>query len=295
MRIAERMRHIPLTGTVLVFRRRMRQRNAVQDLAGAFVVFACVLGLAAWLQIYWVKLGFYDSNEESLLSRLFVLSLLSLAFVVPVCATFAGATAAPESAEFMETQSALLSRLTGFEICFGRLLASVWILIAAILFSLAFWLTTQLGWRFAPIGWEAFTVQLFAAHLLAFLAALSFGSVSLLIAINRRPGRNILRGTFWASDAAIVCYSGLFLLESLIKKMPAPRFVIEFALLLNPIVAVSTLKEMDILRTNWVYDHTSAPEYLFYYPAPLWSGVIFVVLTLLGLFLSAYRLRIAYR
>ncbi len=286
---------VPLSGAILVFRRRMRQRNAIQDLAAAFVVFACVLGLAAWLQIYWVKLGFYDSNEESLLSRLFLLSLLSQAFVVPICAAFAGATAAPERAEFVDTQSALLSRLTGFEICLGRLLASLWIIIAAVLLSLAFWLTAQLGWKFAPLEWGAFTVQLFAAHLLALLAALAFGSMSLLIAINRRPGRNILRGTFWASGAAILCYGGLFLVEPLIKKMSAPRFLIELTLLVNPIAAVSTLKGMDILRTNWVYDQTSAPEYLFYYPAPLWSGVVFVSVAVLVLHLAAYRLRVAYR
>ncbi len=287
--------NFPLAGAILVFRRKMRQRDAVRDLAGSIVLFALSLGLAAWLQQYWSKLGFYDSTEESLLARLFTLTLLSQAVIFPLCAVFQGVTATPERSEFTDTQSALLSRLTGFEICLGRLLASLWIVVSASLLSLAFFLTAQLGWRFSPEEWKSFAVQLFAAHAIILLASLAFGSIGLLIAINRRPGRNILRGTFWASSLAIVCYSGLFLVEPLIKKMQMPRLLIEFTLLINPIVSVSTLKGMDILRTNWVYDHTSAPETLFYYPAPLWAAILFAVLAELALHLAAYRLRVAYR
>ena len=287
--------NFPLAGAILVFRRKMRQRKAVRDLVSSVVLCAVSLSLAAWLKQFWVKLGFYDSTEETLLSRLFLLTMLSQAVIFPLCAVLLGANAAPERAEFVETQSALLSRLTGFEICLGRLLASFWIVVSALLLSLAFWLTAQLGWRFAPEAWKPFAIQLFAAHAIILLASLAFGSIGLLAAINRRPGRNILRGTFWAGGLAMVCYSGLFLAEPIIKKMQTPRLLIEATLLINPIVAVSTLKGMDILRTNWVYDHTSAPETLFYYPAPLWSAILFAVLAEVVLHFAAYRLRVAYR
>ncbi len=285
----------PLAGAILVFRRQMRKRNAVRDLVSSVVLSVLSLGLAALLQQYWTKLGFYDSTEESLLSRLFLLTLLSQSVIFPMWAIFLGANAAPERTEFVDTQSALLSRLTGFEICLGRLLASLWIVASALLLSLAFWLTAQLGWKFSPEAWKPFAVQLFGAHTIVLLASVALGSVGLLIAIIRRPGRNILRGTFWASSLAIICYSGLFLVEPIIKKMPTPRLLIESTLLVNPIVAVSTLKGMDILRTDWVYDHTSAPETLFYYPSPLWSAVLLAVVAELALHFAAYRLRVAYR
>jgi hypothetical protein len=105
----------------------------------------------------------------------------------------------------------------------------------------------------------------------------------------------VLRGAFWAEDAWALCLISLFLVEPLLKRMTKPALLIETTLLINPVAAVSTAFGMDILRTNWIYDHTSAPEYLFAYPNPLLSALVFVCMTIAVLMLAAVRLRRAYR
>jgi hypothetical protein len=171
----------------------------------------------------------------------------------------------------------------------------LWIVVSALLVSLAWWLTAQLLGQVAGESTGAAVRVILETHGLVFAACLMTASVALLFALNRRPGRNVLRGAFWATDVWALCLTGLFLVEAQLKRMTKPALLIETTLLINPVAAVSTAFGMDILRTNWVYDHTSAPEYLFAYPNPLLSASVFVCIAIALLMLAAIRLRRAYR
>ena len=92
-----------------------------------------------------------------------------------------------------------------------------------------------------------------------------------------------------------LCLLGILLLNPLLQRMDKPVRLIEGALLLNPLSAVSTVLNLDILRTEWVYTRTVAPEFPFLYPSAVASFAVFFLIGLGALALSAIRLRRAYR
>ena len=92
-----------------------------------------------------------------------------------------------------------------------------------------------------------------------------------------------------------LCLLGILLLNPLLQRMDKPVRLIESALLLNPLSAVSNTLNLDILRTEWIYTRTVAPEFPFLYPSVVASFSVFVLIGLGALALSAIRLRRAYR
>jgi hypothetical protein len=89
--------------------------------------------------------------------------------------------------------------------------------------------------------------------------------------------------------------TALLLANPLIRRMDKPERLIEALLLINPVVAVTSACQLDVLRTEWIYERTDAPEYPFAYPPPLASAGVFVLLGGGALTLSAARIRRAYR
>jgi hypothetical protein len=77
--------------------------------------------------------------------------------------------------------------------------------------------------------------------------------------------------------------------------MNSPTRLIETALWVNPVVAVTGPFQIDLLREGWLYNRTNAHDYPFAYPSPVASALLFALIGGGAMGLSAQRLRRAYR
>lgn len=281
-------------GVWLVFRWRMRGRCAWRDLIWAGVLLLALLTSSAVLQTYWAQESVYAGAPPEFLLRWLTMGVVGAVFVFLPCAAILGSQAVPGTEEFEVTQSALLSRLTAFDVCVGRLLANLWPLISATLASCAFWLTTQLIWHFAPGAGKGYGA-IFVVHFVLLSAVFMVSSIGYLFAQRRRPGRVWGAGASAGILCASFCLTALFLANPQIRRMNEPQRLIETTLLINPVSAVATALNSDILRTPYLYDRTVAPEYLFAYPDPIKSSCFFLLVGIIALTFSAVRLRRAYR
>jgi hypothetical protein len=291
---AKQWRSTPLYGVAVVFRRQMRSRNAWRDLAWTGALLGGLLALSDALQRTWAQSSVYSGNAPDFLLRWLAMGAAGAALLLLPCAAVLGAGAVPPQSEFEATQTALLTHLTAFDICAGRLLAGLWPVLSTLLASCAFWLAAQLGWRFVPGALHGFG-PICVAHLTLLCAVFMVGAVGFLFATRRRPGRLWGRGATVALLWALFCMTTLFLANPLLLRLQDPTRLIAGTLLLNPASAVTTAFDMDVLRTNWLYDRTDAPQYPFVYPPPLASAGLFALLGGGALGLSAMRLRRAYR
>ena len=211
------------------------------------------------------------------------------------CAAVLGALAAPPASRFEHTQSMLLTRLTAFDVCAGRLLSWLWPVISALLASCAISLTVQLVRRPLLPGMAAGYTNILTMHLAQLTAALLTGAIGLLIAMRRRPGRVWERGAAAALIGAGLAVVALLLADPAIRRMDDPTWLISSLLLFNPAIAATSALQSDTLRLPWVYDRTVAPEYPFLYPPPLASCAVFAGGALVALGLASVRMRRAYR
>jgi hypothetical protein len=281
----------PLAGVGAVFRRHRRGRRVWRDVAGTGILLVCLLAVAAMLQTQWPQSTEYAGSVHGFLLRwLTTCAVGSVCLFLP-CAAVLGAGAVPTTVEFEATQTALMTRLTAFDLCAGRLSAALWPLLAAILASGAFWAVAQACRHFMPGGLGA----LLTAHLVLLCAVGMTGAIGFLSALKRRPGRAWGRGAGAALLTVTLGVTGLFLANPQIRRMDDPTRLIAGALLVNPIAAVATACDLDLLRIPWLYSHTEAHDYPFAYPAPLASAGLFASVGLAAQGLSALRLRRAYR
>lgn len=284
-------------GMALVFRYQMRNRNAWRDLAYTGLLLAAMAGLALWMQVRWTHIPAYSNNVgPPFLLGWLVMEGVSGALILLPMAALLGAQAVPPSSEFEAIQSALLTRLTAFDLVAGRLLAALWPVVSAGLAACAFWLAAQLGWRFVEGGGRGF-VPILLAHLVLLSAVGMIGSLGFLFAQRQRPGRNWGRGAGAALGIAALCVAGILFANPLIVRMQKPGWLIELLLLINPVSAAVTAfgPDFDILRDPWLYDRTNAHDYQFAYP-PAWATVsVFLLIGSVCLCLAASRLRRAYR
>jgi len=251
-----------------------------------------LLGTAAWLQSVWPQRNAADDARAVLLIRWLTTALLSAAPVMLAAAAVLGAGSAPAASETGEIQDALLTRLRPFEIVLGRLLAALRPILLALALSCAFWLLAFLApWKAGDIGFGAILL----AHLALLCSVLMIGSVAALFAGNRRPGRNWGRGAGVALAWAALCLSAILLVDPQVRRMDDPIGLIEGTLLFNPISAVTTPLKLDLLRTQWLYGHTAAPEFEFAYPPPIASAAVFLGIGWAAMAMTAWRLRAAYR
>ena len=288
-------RHLPGSGIWIVFTRQLRARCAVRDLIWMVILVACQHSLAVGLQFALVPMQEYNAHSALLAQRELTTACVTGTLLYMPLAAVLGALACPSESRFEETQSLLLTRLTAVDLCVGRLLAWMWPVISAILASCALSLMIQVGWRpILPSSVYGY-LSIGMMHIVLLTAALCFSAIALLFAIRRRPGRAPARGLFAGVAAATLAIGGLFLANSIIPRMDNPAGLINSLLLINPAVAASTSLHVDVLRLNWVYDHTESTAYPFMYPNPVASCSLFMGISLGATGLAAIRLRNAYR
>lgn len=139
---------------------------------------------------------------------------------------------------------------------------------------LALWIGT--GLNFHSLG---------ATELYLVLLALLLAELTVLFSTVSEETFRVLTCTFGV-EAAIV---GLLPLVALIHGLSGS--MIEMALSLNPVIAVSVISGFDILRTEWLYVHIPLGHYRFTYPSATFCFGVLVAGIVLVLSLSMLSLR----
>lgn len=287
--------HAPGSGVLVVFRQQMRARRPIRDLIWMTVLVGCHAALAIALRSATMPMAEYSSDTPRFLLRLVSMAaLVGPLLYLPISAGL-GAFAAPPASRFEETQSMLLTHLSPFDVCAGRLLAWMWPVTSSVLASCALVLAGQLASRAILDGSAAGYAAIVAAHAVLLAASFATGAIALLFAVRQRPGRVWARGAVAGLAVAAVALSALFVVNPLVRRMDNPTTLISGALLINPSIAASAAYGMDALRIPWLYERTEAPEYPFSYPPPLASCAVFAGSALVALTISSMRLRRAYR
>jgi hypothetical protein len=251
--------------------------------------------IALALQWTVMPLREYTGGAPHFLLRWLTMAALAGPLIFLPAAALLGSYSVPPASHFEATQSLLLTRLTPFGICAGRLLAQLWPLISGIFASCAVALAVQVIWRPLMPGSPAGYAAILTERLVLLTAVLATGAVGFLAAQRRRPGRNWGRGAGIALAASGLAIGGLLMANPLIRRMDNPTGVIYGALLVNPATAATTALGADILRMGWIYERTDAPEYPFSYPPPLASCAVFAAVAGGAMAAASMRLRRAYR
>jgi len=285
----------PGAGIPIVFQQQMRSRCPWRDLIWTSVLVICHEAIAAGLQYSIMPAREYSGDTPGFLHRWLSMAALAGPLLYLPIAAVLGAVAAPPVSRFEETQSMLLTRLTPFDVCAGRLLSWLWPLISALLASCAISLTVQVIWRPLFPGSADGYAAIFVVHLILLASVLAIGAIGFLFAMRRRPGRVLARGTIAALLSAVLAVMGLFLCNPVIGRMENPTGLIYGLLVINPATASAAALRMDVLRVPWLYDRTVAHDFPFSYPPPLASCALFTGIAMAALALSAVRLRRAYR
>jgi hypothetical protein len=293
---------VPGAGLPAIFRRQMRCRCPFRDLIWMTVLVISQYGLALGLQPVVMGITEFASDTPRFWLRLLTMSALVAPLLYLPAAAILGAFAAPPISQFEETQSILMTRLTAFDVCAGRLLASLWPALSAILASCGFSLAVQLVWRPGQLLWHSVQPAspegygaILQMHLVLLMAVLAIGAIGYLFAIRRRPGRVWARGASFGLGVAALAIFGLFLVDSRIRTMQDPTGLINGLLAINPATAAAAALGADVLRFPFPYNHTVAPEYPFIYPPTLLTCGLYLIVAVCALGVSSIRLRRAYR
>ncbi len=285
-----------LSGFAVVFRNRMRGRNAKRDLVIAIALTGTVIA-TSYLQTR--DIGTKSNGDVllesggNLLVRWSIESTAITGALAAFLAAIFGASAMPSTSEFESVQSSLLTRLKSIDICTGRLLAGIWIPVTMILSSAVFWLSANLA--AGRFGTEPMYGAVIEAHVAILVFTLFLSSVAFLFAVKRRPGRNLVSGLSAALAIGTLCVSAIWLINPIVARLNEPGKVIQTALLINPGVTTASAYQVDILREEWLYNHLLAQDYPFYYP-PVWVPCTLFLAAACGMMgLSAAALKRAYR
>ncbi len=283
----------PLSGIAVVFRRQRRGSRPMRELVGAFGLLTALLVLAAGLQsLFFGQVTPYSNNADRFLLRWLTTECIAAGLLMPCSGAILGAGAAPASSERGGVQTALLTRLTAFDVATGRLLAALWSPVIVLLLSCTFWMALDLGFP-SMTSRGSGLAEIATAHLILLTALLAGATVGFLCAL-RRSGRNWGAGIGAGLGLTTICVFGLLPLNPLIRRTEAPAHLIESALAINPVTGVTTALNKDILRVPWIYSRTDAPEYPFSYPAPLTTAALLTLGALTAQGAAAFRMRRLY-
>ncbi len=284
--------NVPGSGVPLIFLQQLRSRCPVRDLIWTTVLTLAHLSVAVALQTQLGVLRDY-SLTTNLLSEILTMESITIPFIFLLLSAIFGALSAPNSAQSHEVQSQLLTRLTAFDICAGRLLAALWVPIFSLTISCSLWLSAQGVWRFVHVTNNGVGPVLLM-FLTQFLAIFSTGALSMLFALTRKPASNWGRGALIGAGWSLFSLSGILLCNAGLRRMDDPVRLINALLLINPATTAASALNHDILRRDWIYERTIAPQYLFSYPV-VWQSVLFFgVMAFFALGAASWRLRRAY-
>jgi len=292
---AKRERRSPLSGVALVFRSRRRGQRRGREWMGVLLLLVLLLAIAVGLQsLFFGQVSVYSNNEVRFLLRWLTTETIAAALLLPCAGAILGAGAVPVSAEREAVQALLLTQLSAWEIVAGRLLAALWIPFCVLGVSLLTWLAVQGGYHFTS-GSVGGARAILEAHLVLLATLLMSGATGFLCALRGRPGRSWERGAILSLSLSLICLFGLFTLNRPIRRMDNPAPLIEAALVINPISGISAALDKDILRVPWIYNRTEAPGYAYYYPVPLITTGVLLLIALGAQILASWVFRRSYQ
>ncbi len=213
------------------------------------------------------------------LMRWMVASLVVVTAIVPTLGAALAPSAIPAKHELQSVQSEALAGISGSAMVTGRLIACLRPLWLILLISAVLWTGVEL--HFSPLAYGTW-VNVLEAHFVILCELYAIAGISVLASANIQGGRSWIRGPLVALLTHIASILGLFLMNGWLVASHNPVPLIRRLLLVNPITAVCTCLNFDLLRVNWVYGRTTAPEFDFKYPAPLASASVFMALALVS-------------
>jgi hypothetical protein len=133
--------------------------------------------------------------------------------------------------------------------------------------SMALWTAIEVAYH--PLAYGSW-LNVVQAQLVVLAALCTVSAVAALVSSRGNGGRSWWRGTFGGMLVFMTGVLVLFTLNGWLANAQNPIPVIQRILVFNPVTAVCTSLNFDLLRVNWIYGRTIAPEFDFRYPG-VWS------------------------
>jgi hypothetical protein len=238
--------------------------------------------LGALLQRYWMDMPLHSFIRPQMAVRWLGLTLLAETVVALPWAAVRGALLWRRLQVDGHLDEYRRSRLSPGGITLGALAAALRPVIVLLAISLALALALSFISGGLPLG------HVLAAHVVLLAQAFAFGALGLWLA-------GMLRYPGLAIPAAVVvlgaAIGAIWVVDPFLRAVSNPAGWIFWALLPNPVTAIGTALEIDVLRFSWLYQRLRAPEYFFVYPAAWQTGALYVFLGLALSLLVARNVR----
>ncbi|CCW34471.1 hypothetical protein CTKA_00510 [Chthonomonas calidirosea] len=281
---------------IAVVKRQWRGKAWWQEAGTAALLFGLLLLIALGLQKLWLETPWQHTSSvgdrwSGWLQQWASAAFVAIALLLPLSGVTLGAYAQPAAVETVDFKASLLTGLTPFELLLGRLFAQLRLPLLCWLCSLLFWSYLQRAFHPLP---DVHMLAILKAHVALLSTLFLFASIGCLAAGKASPGRSITRSLIVGYLLFFLLITDLFVFNPVLNTLQNPTDFFVALLFMNPVVAVTTPIKFDLLRTQWVYDHTSAPDYPFQYPSWLHQGLVFFGITLLLLLIAQKRCAKAY-
>jgi hypothetical protein len=231
---------------------------------------AAVAALGAYLQKNWLVLSEYDLLRPAFAVGWLGFSLLAETVIVLPWAAVRGALLWRKLRDDGHVDDYRRSRLSAEAIVSG----AAWGAGRPVLLMLGVSLLLSVG--VALTTGQPTPIQVLAAH--GVLAAEAAAFLALGLYLGDR-----LRLTAFAIPISLVilgaALGAIWALEPFYRKLPSPENWIWWALLPNPLTAVGTALDTDVLRFGWLYARLHAHEYFFQYPLVWQTALFYLILT----------------
>lgn len=234
---------------------RRRRRLALRT--GALLLAVGVLALA--MLALWEEVNTYAGRSPETGRKVLTAICLSEGLVATMGSAALGSAAALTPVRGALTD-AMLTPIPRWQVAIVAAIAAVLpadaatVLIAAALLAVS-----------AVTGW-ANPLAVAQAHLVLLATVSAIGAASLAV---RLSGRHRALGIAAAWACVVLLIGGPILVGPAIAAAPNPHPFILPVLAANPPVAIATCLDLDLLRTDRIYQLTPIPAYQFGYPSPL--------------------------
>ncbi len=237
-------------------------------------VLAAVAALGAFLQKNWLVLADYNLLRPAFAVGWLGFSLLAETIIVLPWASVRGALLWRRLRDDGHLDEYRRSRLSPWAIVSG----AAWGAGRPVLVMLAVSLAFSLAVAFKT--GEPSPVQVATAHGVILAEAAAFLGLGLWLGDRLRLSAFAIP---LALAALAVALGAIWAIDPLYQKVPGPENWIWWALLPNPLTAVGTALNADVLRFGWLYARLHAHEYFFQYPL-VWHTALFYLILTMGTF-----------
>ncbi len=281
---------LPLRSLALVIRQQQRRRRFRYDALWALAA-AVLLAAAAWAMRSQLLSSPYNPGDaaSTVLLRMLVCTTTASALFLPLFAALLAPAALPLQEEKRTVEEQIMAGIGMSQILGARLLAALRPILLLWLLLVLLWGGFQLYWHIAP------SLQALLFSQFQLLCGISAAScTALLCAASGKGKRHWGRGSSMAAAVHLLLCTGLLLAEQKISQSSNPVRLIEGLLAVNPVMAACSPLQFDLLRTPWLYLHSSAAEFEFHTPPAALFALGAAVLSALSLFAASIFLQRAW-